>query len=82
MSINELRTQYRSSEGREKQGFVSPIGEVDEEQLKGIFAGSGDKAHIQQGNASVLISDCYTTSIMGCWTVQTCTYRKEDVPFC
>lgn len=41
MSNNELRAQFRSSEGRAKQGFVSPVGEVDEQQLKELVAGSG-----------------------------------------
>lgn len=40
MSINELRAQYRSSEGRAKQGFISPVGEVDEQQLMELVAGS------------------------------------------
>lgn len=40
MSNNELRAQYRSSEGRAKQGFVSPVGEVDEKQLMNLVAGS------------------------------------------
>ncbi|MBG9943276.1 hypothetical protein ABE237_24645 [Brevibacillus formosus] len=40
MSNKDLRAQYRSSEGRAKEGFVSPVGEVDEQQLKEIVAGS------------------------------------------
>jgi hypothetical protein len=41
MSNNDLRAQYRSSEGRAKQGFASPVGEVDVQQLKEMVAGSG-----------------------------------------
>ncbi|MCR8641606.1 hypothetical protein NV379_02955 [Paenibacillus sp. N1-5-1-14] len=66
MSINELRAQYRSSKGRVKQGFVSPIGEVNEEQLKEIVVGNGAEPRaLAQG-----------------WTQNNCTYRPEDIPFC
>lgn len=74
MSINELRAQYRSSEGRAKQGFVSPIGEVDEEQLKEVVAGSGVEP---RGRATSAINCCSTL-----WTKCACTHRKEDIPFC
>ncbi|KZS46181.1 hypothetical protein AWU65_09705 [Paenibacillus glucanolyticus] len=75
MSINELRAQYRSSEGRAKQGFVSPIGEVDEEQLKKMVAGSGS------GGIVVPLSnnlDCMHTL----WTKCACSWKPEEIPFC
>ncbi|MEK4360746.1 hypothetical protein NYE48_27450 [Paenibacillus sp. FSL M7-1455] len=75
MSINELRAQYRSSEGRAKQGFVSPIGEVDEQQLKEMVAGSGVPNNF--GIFTTMQDDCSTL-----WTKCACTYRPEDVPFC
>ncbi|MBE9913638.1 hypothetical protein G8C92_06290 [Paenibacillus donghaensis] len=71
MSINELRAQYRSSEGRAKQGFVSPVGEVDEQQLKEMVAGSG------VDNNTALLGNNPPN-----WTKNQCTYRPEDIPFC
>lgn len=76
MSINELRAQYRSSEGRAKQGFVSPIGEVDEEQLKEMVAGSaGSRVEPRAITDSI---ECAGTL----WTKCACTFRPEDIPFC
>lgn len=75
MSINELRAQYRSSEGRAKQGFISPIGEVDEEQLKEMVAGSSSGTVELRGTNDI---DCLHTL----WTKCACSWKPEEIPFC
>jgi hypothetical protein len=87
MSNNELRAQYRSSEGRAKQGFVSPVGEVDEQQLKEMVAGSGVEPNSVGTNTGNIISwafGCYTWND-GCNATQNqcgISYRPGDEPIC
>ncbi|WFB58590.1 hypothetical protein [Paenibacillus sp. BR1-192] len=78
MSNNELRGQYRTFEGRAKQGFVSPVGEVDEQQLKEMIAGSGVEPHSTGITMITMISACGS-----CFTNQCgLSYRPGDVPIC
>lgn len=75
MSINELRAQYRSSEGRAKQGFVSPVGEVDEQQLKGMITGCWVEPHRAENMSSMDLRCEFTGSC-------TISFRPDDMPFC
>ncbi|MGG4455846.1 hypothetical protein [Brevibacillus porteri] len=85
MSNKDLRAQYRSSEGRAKQGFVSPVGEVDEQQLKEMVGGSVEANSIGTTTIEII------TYFGDCWpkpepkpTQNHCglTYRPGDVPQC
>lgn len=88
MSNNDLRAQYRSSEGRAKQGFVSPVGEVDEKQLKEIVAGSRVEPNSTGGGTLThitMIFDCLPKATDNCPATQShcgLTYRPGDVPQC
>lgn len=89
MSNNDLRAQYRSSEGRAKQGFVSPVGEVDEQQLKEMVGGSVEANSVgtTTGNIISYAFGCYTyndSCNKPTPTQDRCglTYRPGDVPQC
>lgn len=86
MSNNELRAQYRTFEGRAKQGFVSPVGEVDEQQLKEMIAGYGVKLESTLFGVDPTLNTCreQCPGQIPTWSTQQCarTYRPDDMPFC